>query len=92
MIRGKIKILKKLPAFYRVKWIDAFGPTIPWTPVEELDTAPAYCESHGYLVSKTKDYMVFAPHLAPGGHVCGELKIPKPNIVRMVELVEKEDA
>ena len=80
---------KKIPKFYRIKWIDAFGPTSAWTDVKELDLEPCYCLSHGFLVARDKNYTVLAPHIAGSGDVCGDLKIPNTNIVETVELVEK---
>lgn len=86
------RISKADPKFYRVKWIDAFGPTVPWTDVKELDLEPCHCMSHGYLVAKTRQYYVFAPHVSGSGDVCGDIKIPKQNIVTMTELVERAPA
>lgn len=68
-----------------VKWLDAYGPTVPWTDIKDIEMSPAYCVSVGFIVAKDTRYIVVAPHCGPDGGVTGELKIP----IKCVEKIWK---
>ena len=79
-----------------VEWLDSFGCSRHWEPLEGAATAsPQTCKSVGWLAHDGDDCKVVIPHLAeaadpPQG--CGDMTIPTQAIVRLVDLSESVPA
>jgi hypothetical protein len=75
-----------------VEWVDSCGAIARWQYLDE--SAPEYirCHSIGWLVYDGKDCKRLVPHV--GQHTgddsrkqgCGDMTIPTPAIVRMVDV------
>jgi len=77
-----------------IEWIDAHGVEPNWEWMEELLNKVGVivvCKSVGFLVKETMKQVTIVPHVIEAApHVkaqgCGDMTIPKANIVRLVVL------
>lgn len=74
-----------------VDWIDAYGPTVPWTGFSKLgQIKPHKVQTVGWVVSEDEDYIVLVPSWGddPEGETegYGETAIPKGCIKQMRDL------
>lgn len=79
----------------KVEWVDSYGCSTDWTPLEDIKDSRQLCTSVGYLAQEGEHTLVIVPHVSNDnpeiGHAtsgCGEMAIPRQAVVRMVELAE----
>lgn len=71
-----------------VTWDDA--KTIDGWGDDDDKLTPCHVVSVGFLVRKTKDYIVLAQDLAPDGLICGRGQIPR-GMVKKIKVLKKKD-
>jgi len=77
-----------------VEWLDAHSRSdAGWKKLDDVmqDSKPLPVKSVGYLVSQSKAAVVLVPHISGDGErvahfCCGELSVPRRNIVKMTVL------
>lgn len=81
----------------KVEWLDSYGCSTDWTPLDEIDDSRQTCTSVGYLAQEGDHTLVIVPHLSQDnpdtGHTasgCGDMAIPRQAVVRVVDLIEEE--
>ncbi len=76
---------------YLIEWLDSYGCSPTWEPVENCEPKPLICRSVGWIVHRDKRCVVIVPHLASdNGNAkrqgCGDMTIPTASILRTVPL------
>ncbi|MEY2488304.1 MAG: hypothetical protein QOC70_246 [Verrucomicrobiota bacterium] len=77
---------------YLIEWLDSYGCSSNWEPVENCSPEPLVCQSLGWIIHKDKKSVVVVPHIAGGNHGtakkqgCGDMTIPTAAILRMVRI------
>lgn len=81
------------PILVYIEWLDSFGCSPEWQPLDGCKPRALICKSVGWLISDGHDCKLVVPHLTtphasakPQG--CGDMTIPTKAIIRMVELKE----
>jgi len=83
---------EKVGRLVLIEWLDSYGCSAEWQPLEGCDPAPMKCRSVGWLVGDRKDCKVIVPHISQDGHPgipvqgCGDMTIPSSAILRVVDL------
>jgi hypothetical protein len=74
-----------------IEWLDSFGCSADWQPLEGCLTKPLRCRSVGWLLHDGDDCKIVVPHLSnahenvsPQG--CGDMTIPSAAIVAISDL------
>ncbi len=76
-----------------IEWVDSFGCSTDWTPLEGNAPEVLVCRSVGWLLHDGDDCKTIVPHISsehPGAERqgCGDMTIPNSAVVRIVELEE----
>lgn len=67
-----------------VKWIDSSGPAHGyWITLKQWDHTPAINITRGFLIKKTKQYIVIASSLSKNGPDGGLITIPRCAIKKL---------
>jgi hypothetical protein len=75
-----------------IEWIDSFGCSPNWQPLDNPCPEPMKVRSVGWLAYDGKDCKVVVPHLSenspmgPPRQGCGDMTIPTRSILRMRSL------
>lgn len=75
-----------------VEWLDSYGCSSEWQRLEGQAPQALHCRSVGWLYHDGEECKVIIPHLSDSSHAhtdqqgCGDMTIPSPSILRMVDL------
>jgi hypothetical protein len=75
-----------------IEWLDSYGCSSQWQPLQENRPKPLLCQSVGWLLHDGNDCKVVVPHIsdADNEHVhaqgCGDMTIPTSAILNITEL------
>lgn len=71
-----------------VEWVDSFGCSSTWQPINDPAPTPLVCRSVGWLAHDGKDCKLLIPHMsAQEDQGCGDMTIPTSAVRSMVDLV-----
>lgn len=76
-----------------IDWLDSYGCSSQWQPLDDCHAKPLRCRSVGWLLYDGDDCKVIVPHLVKDhDHVppqgCGDMTIPATAILHIAELPE----
>jgi hypothetical protein len=79
------------PRLVHVEWLDSFGCSATWQPLDVDRPSPLLCRSVGWVLYDGPDCKVIVPHVSrasdpPQG--CGDMTIPSVAIVKLTDLTE----
>ena len=75
-----------------IEWVDSYGCSPDWTPIEPVEIAPLHCQSVGWLLHDGDECKTIVPHLSQEHHPgtiqqgCGDMTIPATAITKIVPL------
>jgi hypothetical protein len=76
-----------------VEWVDSYGGTTGWKPLEDCSPDVLICRSVGWLLHDTDTCKVLVPHLVqpdPASRIAeqgrGDMTIPTAAVLRIVDL------
>ena len=75
-----------------IEWLDSYGCSSDWQPLENHQPKPLRCRSVGWLFHDDDDCKVIVPHLSDktNDHVpaqgCGDMTIPTRAILKITDL------
>jgi len=71
----------------KVEWLDIASGTIHWTDFDDLEFGPLECESVGWLVKETDEYIAIAQNYNKENDLIADtMTFPKSVVVKMTEL------
>ena len=79
-----------------IEWLDSFGCSPNWQPLDAVLKEPMQCRSVGWLLHDGPHCKVIVPHISDedtGGMAaqgCGDMTIPVCSIVHMTELDDRQ--
>lgn len=74
-----------------IEWLDSFGCSSDWQPLEGCQAKPLRCRSVGWLLHDGDDCKIVVPHLSEThenvpSQGCGDMTIPASAILRIADL------
>ncbi len=75
-----------------IEWVDSFGCSTSWQELEDCNPKIFKCRSVGWLLHDGENCKVIVPHVSDHKHEnipqqgCGDMTIPTPAVVRIVDL------
>jgi len=75
-----------------IDWLDSYGCSSEWQPVDEVKATALRCKSVGWLIQDAEDCKVIIPHLSESDHShakqqgCGDMTIPSQAILSIKDL------
>lgn len=75
-----------------INWLDSYGCSSDWQPVEGVKAQALRCKSVGWLLQDSEDCKVIIPHLSEANHDhaaqqgCGDMTIPTRSILNITDL------
>ena len=74
-----------------IEWLDSFGCSATWQPLEGCQAKPLRCRSVGWLVYDGADCKVIVPHISQSHESapdqgCGDMTIPSAAILSIADL------
>lgn len=74
-----------------IEWIDAFGCPPGWEYEDDAEMIATSVTSVGFLLKKTKDFYLLAPHKSDPGEgrrrqIAGHIAIPRRQVVKVTRI------
>jgi len=74
-----------------VEWVDSFGCSSSWAPLEECEPKALTCRSVGWLIHDGDDCKTVVPHLVSNhpevrDQGCGDMTIPASAVRKIVDI------